>query len=53
MLYTFNMLIECQDCIGAIDCTHVRVKVPAELAASIVVKKITLHKMYWLHAHLT
>jgi hypothetical protein len=32
MLYTFNMLIECQDCIGAIYCTYVRVKVPTHLA---------------------
>lgn len=32
MFYTFNGIIECQDCIGAIDCTHVRVKVPIELA---------------------
>jgi len=32
MLCTFNMLIECQDCVGAIDCTHMRIKVPAHLA---------------------
>jgi hypothetical protein len=32
MFYTFNGIIECQDCIGAIDCTHVRVKVSIELA---------------------
>lgn len=27
-----NQINECQDCVGAIDCTHVRVKVPVEHA---------------------
>lgn len=32
MLHTSNEIIECQDCIGAIDCTHVRFKVSIEQA---------------------
>jgi hypothetical protein len=32
MFYTFDEIIECHDCIGEIDCTHVRVKDPMELA---------------------